>query len=106
MEELSLDVFRQQVVDAGFLTEEEGKKLFYADGVTSGTVRGIPFRAVHPDAMPDARPGSPSTPLAPRATVDWRNERRGTGRGTGGLRFWSGVDATQNLPAGKSVAQW
>lgn len=53
VEELSLEVLRKQMVDAGFLTEEEGKELFQADGITSGTVRGLPFRAVHPDVLPD-----------------------------------------------------
>jgi hypothetical protein len=53
VEELSLEVLRKQMIDAGFLTENEGQKLFHADGVTSGTVRGLPFRAVHPDVMPD-----------------------------------------------------
>lgn len=53
VEELSLDVFRKQVVDAGFLTEQEGSTLSYSEGVTSGTVRGLPFRAVHPDVLPD-----------------------------------------------------
>ncbi len=53
IEELSLDIFRQQVVDADFLTEEEGTSLSQADGVISGTLRGIPFRAVHPDALPE-----------------------------------------------------
>lgn len=53
VEELSLDVFRQQVVDAGFLTAAEGSTLTSAEGIISGTVRGLPFRAVHPDALPN-----------------------------------------------------
>ncbi|PLY00109.1 MAG: hypothetical protein C0623_07960 [Desulfuromonas sp.] len=53
IDEISLEVLRDQLVNAGFLSEAEGESLFYADGVTSGTVRGLPFRAVHPDAMPE-----------------------------------------------------
>jgi hypothetical protein len=53
IEELSLDILRKQVTDAGFLTRQEGDKLFLAEGVASGTVRGLPFRMVHPDTLPE-----------------------------------------------------
>jgi len=53
IDEFSLEVLRKQLVDAGFLTGEEGTALTYDSGVARGNVRGIPFRAVHPDAMPD-----------------------------------------------------
>ncbi|BCR05575.1 hypothetical protein DESUT3_26440 [Desulfuromonas versatilis] len=53
IDELSLETFSGQVVEAGFLTEEEGRQLVLAGGVFEGQVQGIPFRAVHPFALPD-----------------------------------------------------
>jgi len=50
-DQLSLEKFRTQVVEAGFLSEEEGAALQLKDGAFVGTVRGIPFSAVHPMAL-------------------------------------------------------
>jgi len=46
-DQLSLDQFRSQVVEAGFLTEEEGAQLTMNEGSFTGTVRGLPFKAIH-----------------------------------------------------------
>ena len=50
--DFSLETFQQSVYTAGFFTEEEALALKIADGVISGTVRGLPFRCVHPEALP------------------------------------------------------
>lgn len=50
VEQLSLDTFRKQLTEAKFLTDEEAAKLTLNAGVFAGTVRGVPFRAVHPQA--------------------------------------------------------
>jgi len=52
-DQLVLDKFREQMVDAAFLTADEGAQLRYKDGSFSGTVRGIPFSAVHAMALPE-----------------------------------------------------
>lgn len=52
VEQLSLDTFRKQLTDAQFLTADEATQLTLKDGAFSGTVRGVPFRAVHPQALP------------------------------------------------------
>jgi len=52
-EQMQQDLFRKQVTEAGFLTEEEGNALTLDGGIYSGTVRGVPFRAVHPKALPE-----------------------------------------------------
>jgi len=49
--ELKLETFRQQMTEAGFLSESEGEALQLKDGVFSGTVRGIPLLAIHPEAL-------------------------------------------------------
>ncbi len=51
-EQVTLDTFRRQVVDAGFLTQAEGDQLNLNKGVFSGTLRGVPFQAVHSSALP------------------------------------------------------
>lgn len=51
-EELRLEVFRKQLLDFGAVDKAEAASLTLTDGSFSGTVRGIPFRAVHPDALP------------------------------------------------------
>lgn len=50
-EQLSLETFRKQLRDARFVTEEEAGKLTLANGVFTGTVRGVPFRAAHPKVL-------------------------------------------------------
>jgi len=50
--EFSLPDFQRRALGAGFLTEAEALALTLQDGVISGTVRGIPFRCVHPEALP------------------------------------------------------
>jgi len=51
-DQLSLDTFRKQLLEAKFLTDEEAGKLTLANGTFSGIVRGVPFRAAHPTALP------------------------------------------------------
>jgi len=51
-EEMQLSLFHKQVTEAGFLTEAEGKSLNLNGGIYTGTVRGLPFRAVHPGVLP------------------------------------------------------
>jgi tetratricopeptide (TPR) repeat protein len=48
--ELSVEAFRQQMLDMGALNDEEARSLTLRDGVFSGTVRGVPFQALHPQA--------------------------------------------------------
>lgn len=52
VEQFSLETFRQRAFAAGFFSEEEALALTLADGVISGSVRGVPFRCVHPAALP------------------------------------------------------
>jgi Tetratricopeptide repeat len=52
VENLSLETFRAQVVEGGFLTAEEGTRLTLTGGIYSGEVQGVPFRAVHPATLP------------------------------------------------------
>lgn len=51
--EMSLETFRQQLRGLGAIDEAEAAS-FVQDtpGVFSGKVRGLPFQAVHPDALP------------------------------------------------------
>ena len=49
--ELKLETFRQQMLEAGFINESEGEALQLNDGIFSGTVRGTPFLAIHPQAL-------------------------------------------------------
>lgn len=53
VDKVSLTNFQQKAFTAGFLTKEEALALkLMDDGVIGGTVRGIPFRCVHPAALP------------------------------------------------------
>ena len=47
--DLSIEVFRKQMMLTNALSIEETQTLTLRDGVFSGTVRGVPFHAVHPD---------------------------------------------------------
>lgn len=47
---LSVETFREQMLALGALSDEEARTLTLRDGVFSGTVRGVPFHAVHPQA--------------------------------------------------------
>lgn len=51
-EQLNLEQLRRQLLDFGAVDEEEAQTFSLSDGIFSGTVRGTPFRAVHPDALP------------------------------------------------------
>lgn len=51
-EDISLEKFVMRLTVAGFLSAEEAATLVLKDKVISGTVRGLPFRLVHPDALP------------------------------------------------------
>ncbi|OGR36091.1 MAG: hypothetical protein A2091_10755 [Desulfuromonadales bacterium GWD2_61_12] len=50
--EFSLVDFQKRSVTYGFFTESEAAALTLQNGVIGGTLRGIPFRCVHPDALP------------------------------------------------------
>lgn len=50
--DLTLELFRKQMVDAQFFSETEAATLTLADGVFSGSLRGLPFQAIHPWALP------------------------------------------------------
>lgn len=52
IDKLSLAEFQQNAFNAGFITAEEAHALTLTDGVISGRVRGLPFRCVHPEALP------------------------------------------------------
>jgi len=52
LEEFSLPKFQKRAYEAGFLSLDEAKSLEIHNGVISGTVRGTPFRCVHPEALP------------------------------------------------------
>jgi hypothetical protein len=51
-DKLDIKVFRQQLLDFGAINEEEAQTFTLGEGSFSGTVRGVPFRAVLPDALP------------------------------------------------------
>lgn len=51
-EQLTLELFQKQMRDTGFMTESEVAALQLADGIYTGTVRGVPFQAIHPWALP------------------------------------------------------
>jgi hypothetical protein len=51
-EKLDLTIFRQQLVSAGIADEKEAGTFTLQAGVFSGQLRGIPVRAVHPEALP------------------------------------------------------
>lgn len=48
--DLSVDVFRRQMMQFRALSEDEAKSFTLRNGVFSGTARGVPFHAVHPKA--------------------------------------------------------
>ncbi|MDH3982092.1 MAG: hypothetical protein OES84_04235 [Kiritimatiellaceae bacterium] len=48
--ELSIDIFRQQMIQIGALNNEEAQTLTLHEGVFSGEVHGVPFHALHPQA--------------------------------------------------------
>jgi tetratricopeptide (TPR) repeat protein len=49
LKDLSVEAFRKQLMLTNALSVEEAQTLTLRDGVFSGTVRGVPFHAVHPD---------------------------------------------------------
>lgn len=49
--DLSLDVFRKQMMLINALSPDEAQTLTLQDGVFSGRVHGVPFYAVHPQAQ-------------------------------------------------------
>lgn len=52
LSEMSLPEFQKRVFHSGFLTDKEALALTMKNGVISGTVRGLPLRCVHPEALP------------------------------------------------------
>lgn len=50
IEELSVEIFRSQMMQSETLSAEEARSITLRNGVFSGTVRGVPFHAVHPQA--------------------------------------------------------
>lgn len=51
-DKVSLTDFQAQLINSNFLTKKESQSLTLQDGVISGTIRGIPLRIAHPDALP------------------------------------------------------
>jgi hypothetical protein len=52
LEEMSLNIIRGKMQSSGFLSEEESAALKFENGVVSGSLRGLPIRLVHPEALP------------------------------------------------------
>lgn len=52
IEDFPVQNIRKRMIAHGFMTEKEAAALILKDGVISGTLRGLPFRCVHPDALP------------------------------------------------------
>ncbi len=52
-EQLSLDTFREQMVEAQFFSEDEARGLILAQGTFSGRLRDVPFEAVHYNKLPE-----------------------------------------------------
>jgi tetratricopeptide (TPR) repeat protein len=50
MSEMSVDIFRTQMIQLGAVDEKEAHTFTLRSGVFSGTVAGLPFHAVHPQA--------------------------------------------------------
>lgn len=50
--DVSLDVFRQQLIDGGLLEKDEADKLSLENGVFYGTLRGLPFQAATMRSLP------------------------------------------------------
>jgi tetratricopeptide (TPR) repeat protein len=50
IEELSVEIFRSQMMQNDTLSAEEARSITLRNGIFSGTVRGVPFHAVHPQA--------------------------------------------------------
>ena len=48
--ELSIDIFRKQMIQIGALSNEDAQTLTLHEGVFSWTVHGVPFHALHPQA--------------------------------------------------------
>jgi hypothetical protein len=48
--ELSIDIFRKQMIQIGALSDEDAQTLTLHEGVFSWTVHGVPFHALHPQA--------------------------------------------------------
>ena len=50
IEDLSIEVFRSQMMQDDTLNSDEARSLTLHNGIFSGVVRGVPFHAVHPKA--------------------------------------------------------
>ncbi|PLX93582.1 MAG: hypothetical protein C0621_07170 [Desulfuromonas sp.] len=50
LDTFSLDIFKDQMLQLGALSDDEARTLTLRDGIISGTVRGVSFHALHPDA--------------------------------------------------------
>jgi len=53
IEETPFEKIKEQAVSSGFLSEAESKAMSMQNGVITGSVRGVPLRLVHPDALPE-----------------------------------------------------
>lgn len=51
-DQLDIEQFRQQLLEFGAIDEDEAQTFIPLAGGFAGTVRGLPFRAVPPDALP------------------------------------------------------
>lgn len=52
-ESIQPPLFRKQMLESQLLSKEEAAAIEYNDGVFSGTLRGIPFEARHPERLND-----------------------------------------------------
>ena len=52
VEQLQLDVFVTQMLGSFSMTEDEAANLTLEDGSLRGMIAGVPFQAVHPEALP------------------------------------------------------
>ncbi len=51
IEQLSIEVFRQQLIASGLASKEEARGFTLADGIFSGSILGVSFKALHPSAV-------------------------------------------------------
>jgi hypothetical protein len=52
IDKLEGEVIPQQLLELGAIDQDEAQTFVYAEGVASGIVQGLPFNAVHPEALP------------------------------------------------------
>jgi tetratricopeptide (TPR) repeat protein len=55
IEQFSIDIFRQQLIDSGAASQKEARAFTMVDGIFSGSIQGVPFKALHPSALLDIK---------------------------------------------------